>query len=138
MKMISVLVCTHGNSATELVKSAEMICGSQDNCKAVKFTMGQSLDDLREELDKKINSLKGTVICLTDLKGGTPFNTLVTLKEKYTDMEIITGVNIPMLLQLFLYRDQSDKEELMNSTVDTAKSGVYRYQLSPSSDEEDF
>lgn len=136
--MISVLVCTHGNSATELVKSAEMICGSQDNCKTVKFTMGQSLDNLREELDKKINSLKGTVIYLTDLKRGTPFNTLVTLKEKYTDMEIITGVNIPMLLQLFLYRDQSDKEELMTSTVETAKSGVYRYQLSSSSDEEDF
>ena len=135
--MMSVLVCTHGDSAAELVKSAEMICGFQNNCTTVKFALGQSLDDLKEELDQKINSLKGLVICLTDLKGGTPFNTLVTLKKKYTDIEIITGVNIPMLIQLFLYRDQTNKEELINSIISTAKNGVYRYQTSEL-DEEDF
>ena len=48
--MVGVLICTHGSAGQELLKSAEMICGQQENCQTVKFTDGESLDQLEQEL----------------------------------------------------------------------------------------
>lgn len=137
--MTGVLICTHGNSALELLKTAEMICGKQDNCQTVAFKMGEALEELKAEMDQKIASLSGTVICLVDLKGGTPFNTLIGLKEKYPAIEIITGVNIPMLLELFMSRNQLAPKELIKMVIEAGKSGVYHYQeVVPTGDEEEF
>lgn len=125
--MTGVLICTHGNSATELLKSAEMICGKQDNCQTVKFEMGEDLDKLLNDLDQKIGLLSGSIICLTDLKGGTPFNMLIKLIEKYPSMEIVTGVNIPMLLELFINREQVSSSNLVKMIVEAGKIGIYQY-----------
>ena len=116
-----------------------MICGKQDNCQTVAFKMGEALEELKAEMDQKIASLSGTVICLVDLKGGTPFNTLIGLKEKYPAIEIITGVNIPMLLELFMSRNQLAPKELIKMVIEAGKSGVYHYQeVVPTGDEEEF
>ena len=137
--MVGVIICTHGNSAPELLKSAEMICGKQENCQTVSFTDGESLEQLKSEISEKISQLKGTVFCLTDLKGGTPFNTLVSLLKSNPEMEIITGVNIPMLLELFINRSQLKKEELLSGIMTAGKTGIYRYQeVEPSADDEEF
>ena len=137
--MVGVIICTHGNSAPELLKSAEMICGKQENCQTVSFTEGESLEQLKSEISEKISKLKGTVFCLTDLKGGTPFNTLVSLLKSNPEMEIITGVNIPMLLELFINRSQLKKEELLSGITEAGKTGIYRYQdVEPSADDEEF
>ena len=137
--MVGVIICTHGNSAPELLKSAEMICGKQENCQTVSFTEGESLEQLKSEISEKISQLKGTVFCLTDLKGGTPFNTLVSLLKSNPEMEIITGVNIPMLLELFINRSQLKKEELLSGIMTAGKTGIYRYQeVEPSADDEEF
>ena len=137
--MVGVIICTHGNSAPELLKSAEMICGKQENCQTVSFTEGESLEQLKSEISEKISQLKGTVFCLTDLKGGTPFNTLVSLLKSNPEMEIITGVNIPMLLELFINRSQLKKEELLSGITEAGKTGIYRYQdVEPSADDEEF
>ena len=137
--MVGVIICTHGNSAPELLKSAEMICGKQENCQTVSFKEGESLEQLKSEISEKISQLKGTVFCLTDLKGGTPFNTLVSLLKSNPEMEIITGVNIPMLLELFINRSQLKKEELLSGITEAGKTGIYRYQdVEPSADDEEF
>ena len=137
--MVGVIICTHGNSAPELLKSAEMICGKQENCQTVSFKEGESLEQLKSEISEKISQLKGTVFCLTDLKGGTPFNTLVSLLKSNPEMKIITGVNIPMLLELFINRSQLEKEELLSGIMEAGKTGIYRYQdVEPSADDEEF
>ena len=137
--MVGVIICTHGNSAPELLKSAEMICGNQENCQTVSFTEGESLEQLKSEISEKISKLKGSAFCLTDLKGGTPFNTLVSLLKSNPEMEIITGVNIPMLLELFINRNQLRKEKLLSAIIEAGKTGVYRYQdVEPSADDEEF
>ena len=137
--MVGVIICTHGNSALELLKSAEMICGKQENCQTVSFKEGESLEQLKSEISEKISQLKGTVFCLTDLKGGTPFNMLVSLLKSNPEMEIITGVNIPMLLELFINRSQLEKEELLSGITEAGKTGIYRYQdVEPSADDEEF
>ncbi|WEV43251.1 PTS sugar transporter subunit IIA [Lactobacillus sp. ESL0684] len=135
---MGILICTHGNSAKELLQSAEMICGTQKDCQTVKFEMGESLDQLQNDLKAKLDSLQGPVLCLTDLKGGTPFNTLVKLIKDYPDMEIVTGVNIPMLLQLFINREQMPLEKLLDSVIEAGQTGIYRYSNTTSGDNEEF
>ena len=137
--MVGVIICTHGNSAPELLKSAEMICGKQENCHTVSFTEGESLEQLKAEISGKISDLKGTVFCLTDLKGGTPFNTLVSLLKSNPEIEIITGVNIPMLLELFINRNQLETHKLLSATLEAGKTGVYHYQDNdPGTADEEF
>lgn len=134
--MTSVLICMHGKSATAMRDSAEMICGKQEKCTAVDFKMGQDLADFKAQLKKEIVELDGSPICLTDLKGGTPFNTLVTLTKDFPDLKIITGTNIPMLLQLFVYWTQFDKADLVKELLSAGQKGIFQYTMVAQGDEE--
>lgn len=136
--MVAVLICTHGNAGTEMIKSAEMICGAQDNYDAVPFLMGQSLDQLKTTLKNAVEQYKTdeAVICLTDLKGGTPFNTLVALSESHANMTVITGVNIPMLLQLFVYRNQLSDDELIDDIIATGRDGIFKFEVTDVEDDD--
>lgn len=131
--MIAVLVSTHGTMANSLIETAEMICGKQTQCEAVPFLMGQSLDDFQQQIEQKLAMLTksgSAILCLVDLKGGTPFNTLVKLIPNYPTMEIITGVNIPMLLTTFMLRsDINNLNELMPETIEVAMNGIERYNI---------
>lgn len=131
--MIAVLVSTHGTMANSLIETAEMICGKQTQCEAVPFLMGQSLDDFQQQIEQKLVMLTksgSAILCLVDLKGGTPFNTLIKLIPNYPTMEIITGVNIPMLLTTFMLRsDINNLNELMPETIEVAMNGIERYNI---------
>lgn len=131
--MIAVLVSTHGTMANSLIETAEMICGKQTQCEAVPFLMGQSLDDFQEQIEQKLAMLTksgSAILCLVDLKGGTPFNTLVKLIPNYPTMEIITGINIPMLLTTFMLRsDINNLNELIPETIEVAMNGIGRYNI---------
>ncbi|MBA1392470.1 PTS mannose transporter subunit IID, partial [Lactobacillus sp. XV13L] len=92
--MISVLVCTHGPAADGLLQTAEMICGKQEQCVALSFQMGESLDEFKQTVQKRLKQLSAdsqSILCLVDLKGGTPFNTVVSLLPEYPNLEIVTG-----------------------------------------------
>lgn len=131
--MIAVLVSTHGTMANSLIETAEMICGKQTQCESVPFLMGQSLDDFQQQIEQKLAMLTksgSAILCLVDLKGGTPFNTLIKLIPNYPMMEIITGVNIPMLLTTFMLRsDINNLNELIPETIEVAMNGIECYNI---------
>lgn len=99
--MIGVLITTHGNLGSELIKAAELIRGSLKGIMHVSIDQTKGVEDIKREISsaiKKIDQGKGVLI-LTDLFGGTPSNiSLSFLKEG--KVEVITGVNLPMLLKL--------------------------------------
>ncbi|HNQ01931.1 MAG TPA: PTS sugar transporter subunit IIA, partial [Syntrophales bacterium] len=99
--MIGVLVVTHGNLGNELIKVAELIKGPQQGILSISVDASRGLDDLRKEITasiRKVDSGSG-VLVLTDLFGGTPSNvSLAFLKEG--KVEVVTGVNLPMLLKV--------------------------------------
>lgn len=140
--MIPILVCTHGESAPKLVESAEMITGKQEECQSVEFKMGESLDVLKSDIIKHVEKFSDTdnILCLVDLKGGTPFNVLVQLTKQYPNMDIVTGVNIPMLMQTFIQRLLNvSKEELIRMAMDAGHKGIYRFESKIVNDaDEDF
>lgn len=113
---IGVVVVTHGQLAAELVNSAEMIVGDLPQFAAVAIGWHEDVDQAREEIGRAIQrvsaSAGGTseapagVLVLTDMFGGTPANLAVTYVSPH--VEVITGVNLPMLIKLARPQKESD------------------------------
>ncbi|HEV8345405.1 MAG TPA: PTS sugar transporter subunit IIA [Vicinamibacterales bacterium] len=107
--MIGVVVVTHGQLATELVNAAEMIVGDLPRFAAVSIGWHDDVNDAREDIAQAIERVGGGdgVLLLTDMFGGTPSNLGMTFLE--TDrVEVITGVNLPMLIKLAGLRESSN------------------------------
>lgn len=141
--MFGIIVGTHGRFAEELVKSCEMICGEQKNVRAVTLVPGEGPDDVVTKYEAAIGELDcgDGVLFLNDLFGGSPYNAacrLVISNEKYG---IVTGVNLPMLIEMCsaqMIDDGSDIQSLMEKAVEAGKNGTQTFHASQiSEDEED-
>lgn len=104
---LGVVVVTHGQLATELVNAAEMIVGDLPHFAAVSIGWHDDVEHAREEIGHAIERVAASapgegdragVLVLTDMFGGTPANLGVTFVS--ADVEVITGVNLPMLIKL--------------------------------------
>src|ERR1051325_1955641 len=99
--MIGVVVVTHGQLATELVNAAEMIVGDLPQFAAVSIGWHDDMDDAREEIARAAGPGRGdrARLILTDWFGGISSNLAMTFLET-NQVEVIAGVNLPMLLKL--------------------------------------
>jgi PTS system mannose-specific IIA component len=107
--MIGVVVVSHGQLATELLNAAEMIVGDLPQFAAVSNGWHEDVNDAREDIAQAIEHVQGDdgVLVLTDMFGGTPSNLGMTFLE--TDrVEVITGVNLPMLIKLASLKESQD------------------------------
>ena len=99
--MIGVLITTHGNLGSELINAAELIRGKLKGIIPISVDQTKGVEDLKKEIStaiKRLDQGQGVLI-LTDLFGGTPSNiSLSFMKEG--KVEVITGINLPMLLKL--------------------------------------
>ncbi|MFP1765972.1 PTS mannose transporter subunit IIAB [Lonsdalea quercina] len=124
---IAMILCTHGATAGPLLNTAEMILGKQDNVSWVDFVPGENAETLLEKYEAKLSELDTTqgVLILVDTWGGSPFNAasrLVTGKENH---EVITGANIPMLVETFMARDDDpDFADLVAIALEAGSAGV--------------
>ncbi len=105
--MLGIVVATHGRLADEILHTAEGIVGKLEQCEAVSVGAESSMEDARARLGdavKRVDSGDG-VLVLTDMFGGTPANLALTfLDEK---LEVVTGVNLPMILKLATARSDA-------------------------------
>ncbi len=124
--MISVIIGTHGIFSEEILKSAEMIFGIQDNVGAVTFKPGEGIEGLVEKYNTLIEKLDSTdgVLFMVDLFGGSPFNAASIIAMKHENMEIVTGVNLPMILEVLGSRDFSSITELLKIAENSGKEAV--------------
>jgi mannose PTS system EIIA component len=111
--MIGVVVVTHGQLATELLNAAETIVGDLPRFAAVSIGWHEDTEDARDEIAQAITRVQQgendhhPVLILTDMFGGTPANLAMTfLAENH--VEVITGVNLPMLIKLASLKEKSD------------------------------
>lgn len=99
--MIGVLITTHGNVGNELIRAAELIKGQLKRVAHVSIDHSKSFEEQKKEISsaiKKLDQGQGVLI-LTDLFGGTPSNLSLSYL-KTGKVEVVTGVNLPMLLKL--------------------------------------
>ena len=109
--MVGVLIVTHGNLGSELVKAAEMIKGQLNGVLSVSIDSERGVEDIKKEITgalKKVDTGEGVLI-LTDLFGGTPSNISLSFM-KQGKVEVVTGVNLPMLLKLEIRKDKTLEE----------------------------
>jgi len=99
--MIGVVLVTHGNLATELVKVMEHVVGPQDQLTTITIEPDDDMEKRREDILNSVQFVdKGLgVIILTDMFGGTPSNLAISIMEQ-AKIDIIAGVNLPMLIKL--------------------------------------
>ena len=107
--MIGVVVVTHGQLATELLNAAEAIVGDLPRFTAVSIGWHDDTRDARDEIGRAVARVRqgDGVLILTDMFGGTPSNLALTFLEPAV-VEVITGVNLPMLIKLAGLTEQAD------------------------------
>ena len=124
--MIGVVVVTHGQLATELVNAAEMIVGDLPQFTAVSIGWHDDVNDARGDISQAIERVRGEegVLLLTDMFGGTPSNIGMTFLE--TDkLEVITGVNLPMLIKLADLARSSDLLAVAHEMRDHGRNAIW-------------
>ena len=124
--MIGVVVVTHGQLARELLNAAEAIVGDLPQFSAVSLGWHDDVEDAREEIRLAIARLQegAGVIVLTDMFGGTPSNIGMTFLEP-AKVEVVTGVNLPMLIKLSNLRDSPDLLAVARELRETGRKAIH-------------
>lgn len=128
--MIGLIIVGHGVFPTGILSSVKLIAGEQKELIGVDFESGQSSDVLKGNIENAINNLNSDeILILADLAGGSPFNVSALISENRKDKKIgvISGVNLPMLLEVSLLRTDCTVEALIKTAKDAATTGIKEY-----------
>ena len=121
--MIGIVVVTHGALAGELVNATRTIVGDIPAIAAVSIGWTDDMGSAREAIERALAEVGGEdVLILTDMFGGTPTN--VSLPFLSSSVEIVTGVNLPMLIKLSTLRE-GDLMEVARVIREQGKSAIY-------------
>lgn len=122
--MTGLVLVTHAGLASALKLSAEMIVGTIDNCAVVEVASEERADDIMARVVAAVEAVQpdGAII-MTDLFGGTPSNMAMSfLKEGC--IEVVTGVNLPMLIEFCSKRDRMPVAELALNLHKSGREGI--------------
>ena len=112
--MNGLVLVTHGNLALEFISAMQHVVGKQEQVEAVCIGPEDDMEIRRAEILEKVEQVNNGdgAIVLTDMFGGTPSNLAISIMEK-AKVEIIAGINLPMLIKLCsLRKDKSLKESV--------------------------
>lgn len=121
------VIVTHGHLAGELLAAAEMIIGPISHITAVSIGWHDDVDAARDEVQRAITRVSqgAGVLLLTDMFGGTPTNIASMFLEEGT-IEVVTGVNLPMVIKLASYSTEDPLAEVARKICDQGRQGIYR------------
>ena len=120
--MIGLVIVTHGGLANEFRAALEHVVGEQHQLEAICIGPDDDMEKRREDIavaTKDVDSGDG-VILLTDMFGGTPSNLAMSLLD-HGRVEVIAGVNLPMLIKLVGVREKMSLEEAVEAAQDSAR-----------------
>jgi PTS system mannose-specific IIA component len=123
--MIGLILVTHGNLAAEFVRAMEHVVGRQDGVVTVCIGPNDDVEKRRREIAdalKQVDSGEGVVI-LTDLFGGTPSNLAISLMQSGR-IEVIAGINLPMLIRLAGARKNSTLAQAVVAARDAGRNYI--------------
>ncbi len=120
--MIGLVIVTHGRLGTELISALEHVVGPQANIAAVCIGPDDDMEQRRTQiLDSVANAEEGNgVVLLTDMFGGTPSNLAISIMDR-ANVEVIAGVNLPMLIKLASVRQTESLEEAAQSAQEAGR-----------------
>lgn len=124
--MIGIMVVAHFNLAQEMVAAVELIVGKQQQFESVGIFPDDDMEKIRGKIIqalKKVDSGDGVLI-LTDMFGGTPSNISLSFLED-GKIELVSGVNLPMLIKLTSYREGKTLDELARYISEYGQKNIY-------------
>lgn len=131
--MIGIIITGHGKFASGINTALNLIVGEQKNVVSVDFTENQGSQDLKKELEKRIQEMEVEgILILSDLAGGTPFNQSVFLSNENRDKNILVmaGTNLPMLLEIVMMKDLESLEALAIKAKEAGTIGIKQFEIS--------
>ncbi|GAB4144699.1 MAG: PTS sugar transporter subunit IIA [Sphingomonadales bacterium] len=122
--MIGLVLVTHGRLASEFVAAMEHVVGPQQAVQAICIGPDDDMERRREDIAAAIEAVDqgDGVIILTDMFGGTPSNLAISLMDR-NDIEVVAGINLPMLIKLASVRAKED----LNQAVAAAQESGRKY-----------
>jgi len=130
MKKIGGIIVSHGQLATELLAAAETVIGDISHVTAVSIGWHDDVEVAKDEVERAIKSVSQGVgvIVMTDMFGGTPTN-IAAMFLKPDEVEIVTGVNLPMVIKLASNTKDMSLIELAREVEEQGKNSIYRTSL---------
>ncbi len=122
--MIGLVLVTHGRLAEEFVAALEHVVGPQERIAAICIGPDDDMEQRRQDILTAVQTVDGGdgVVLLTDMFGGTPSNLAISIMEK-APVEVIAGLNLPMLIKLASIRDDATIDE----AVEAAREAAVKY-----------
>ncbi len=120
--MIGLVLVTHGRLAEEFVHAVEHVVGKQSQIASICIGPDDRMDARRRDIEEAIDNVKaGTgVIVLTDMFGGTPSNLAISLLKE-NEVEVVAGLNLPMLVKLCRIRKDCTLEKAATAAQDAGR-----------------
>jgi mannose PTS system EIIA component len=120
--MIGIVIVTHGRLAIEFRAALEHVVGTQDQFETVTIGPDDNVEQRRRDIIeavKKVDSGEGVVI-LTDMFGGTPSNLAISVMSR-PKVEVLAGINLPMLIKLVKVRDEAPLAEAVAAAQESGR-----------------
>lgn len=127
MNKIGGVIVSHGQVANELVAAAEAVVGDLSHVVAVSIGWHDDVEMAKAEIERAISNVSqgSGVLLLTDMFGGTPTN-IAAMFLKSGEVEIVTGVNLPMVIKLATLNREVSLEELAREVEAEGKEAICR------------
>jgi PTS system mannose-specific IIA component len=124
--MFGIVVATHGEFGQDMVATLQMILGSSEGILAIALLPSESLEGFKSKMEealKKVDSKNQGALVLVDMVGGTPFN-VAMLTAQTRPLQVVTGVNLPMLIKVATSQDEPNLESQAIEAQKAAREGI--------------
>ena len=120
--LVGLVLVTHGNLALEFISAMQHVVGKQEKVAAVCIGPEDDMEMRRQEILDKVGEVDSGagVVVLTDMFGGTPSNLAISIMDR-APVEIIAGVNLPMLIKLASLRKEKNLKETVSGAQEAGK-----------------
>jgi len=123
--MVGILIVSHGRLPDALISSVQSLVGSLEKIRGVSIWSNDREEEVKDRIQKKMTEVDDGdgVVILTDVLGGTPTNLSLSFLED-EKVEVVTGVNIPMLLTLASYRKGKTLREISSLVKESGRRSI--------------
>ncbi len=120
--MIGLVLVTHGRLAEEFVAATEHVVGPQSGIRTICIGPDDDMQQRRKDILKAVSDVDSGagVILLTDMFGGTPSNLAISIMDK-PKVEVLAGINLPMLIKLASVRGEEDLAEAVSAAQEAGR-----------------
>lgn len=137
--MLGIVIVSHGPLAEGFLESSKMLCGENEKIETVLLEETDSPESFYEKLDMAVSRANGEhgLIILADIPGGTPCNQSLLFQSRRQNVEILTGANLPIVLEAILMRQHKALPELIQYLIEVGRESIFSPRLEPADNDAD-